>query len=192
MTSMPTESPVVLIVEDERNLADLYAKWVRDDYDVRTAYDGETALEELDDAVDVVLLDRRMPGLSGDAVLDRIREGSIDCRVAMVTAVKPDFDILELGFDDYLSKPASKDDLHAVVEELLARASYDQTLQEYYALVAKRATLRSEKRARELANNDRYQRITDQIEEYEAKLDLKEATMDRDDYDAAFRDLEQE
>lgn len=189
---MPTESPVVLIVEDERNLADLYAKWVRDDYDVRTAYDGETALEELDDAVDVVLLDRRMPGLSGDAVLDRIREGSIDCRVAMVTAVKPDFDILELGFDDYLSKPASKDDLHAVVEELLARASYDQTLQEYYALVAKRATLRSEKRARELANNDRYQRITDQIEEYEAKLDLKEATMDRDDYDAAFRDLEQE
>lgn len=82
--------PVVLVVDDEEDLANLYSQWLSDDYAVRTAYNGEQALERLDETVDVVLLDRRMPGLSGDDALNRIREREYDCRVAMVTAVDPD------------------------------------------------------------------------------------------------------
>ena len=85
------ELPLVLVVEDEPDLADLYATWLKIDYSVRTAYGGEEAVEQLDDEIDVVLLDRRMPGLSGDEVLTKIRERGIDCYVSMVTAVEPDF-----------------------------------------------------------------------------------------------------
>lgn len=93
----------VLIVEDEQPLADLYAAWLTETYSIRTAYDGEQALDQLDEQVAVVLLDRRMPQLSGDDVLERIRERNYDCHVAMVSGVHPDFDIIEMGFDDYLT-----------------------------------------------------------------------------------------
>lgn len=186
---MADDTAVVLIVDDEQNLADLYAQWLGDDYTVRTAYDGEQALDQLDAAVDVVLLDRRMPGLSGDEVLDRIRNQGFECRVAMVTAVEPDFDIIELGFDDYLTKPASKADLHDIVEELLSRAEYNQTLLQYYSLVATRATLEAEKSRAELDGDPRFAGLTERISEYEAKLDRERAEMEPDDYAAAFRDL---
>ena len=71
--------PTILVVDDERQLADLYATWVGDDYAVRTAYDGQSALEQADEAVDVVLLDRHMPDLTGDEVLGRIRDRGLDC-----------------------------------------------------------------------------------------------------------------
>jgi len=109
---MSEQPPLVLVVEDEPDLADLYAAWLGDEYRVRTAYGGQEALDELDEAddeVDAILLDRRMPGLSGDEVLAAVRERGIDCRVAMVTAVEPDFDILKMGFDDYLVKPVTSD-----------------------------------------------------------------------------------
>ncbi len=87
---MSDDLPLVLVVEDEPDLADLYATWLRGEYRVRVAYGGREALEKLDDEVEVVLLDRRMPDLSGDEALKEIRERGFDCRVAMVTAVEPD------------------------------------------------------------------------------------------------------
>ncbi|TKX52052.1 response regulator, partial [Halorubrum sp. SS7] len=65
---MSEKPPLVLVVEDEPDLADLYAAWLGDEYRVRTAYGGREALDQLDetdDEVDAILLDRRMPGLSG-------------------------------------------------------------------------------------------------------------------------------
>lgn len=186
---MPTDTPVVLVVDDEVDLADLYSQWLTDDYAVRTAYDGEHALDRLDDTVDVVLLDRRMPDLSGDEALDRIRARDDDCRVAMVTAVEPDYDILELGFDAYLTKPVSATELHEVIEDLLTRATYDRAVQEYYAAVATRAALDAQKPASELATNERYAELTAEIETLESELDDTRGDLDSDDYEAAFRDL---
>lgn len=186
---MADKNAVVLIAEDEQPLADLYAEWLAPDYEVRIAYDGEEAMDRLDDAVDVVLLDRRMPGLSGDEVLARVRDRGYNCRVAMVTAVKPDFDIIELGFDDYLTKPASKEDLQSIVEELLTRADYDQTLLDYYALVATRAALDDEKSPAELDADPRYADLIEWIAEYEEQLDQVQDEMGPDDYAVAFRDL---
>jgi len=78
------------------------------DHEVRTAYSGEEALEKVDEDVDIVLLDRLLPDLPdlpGDEVLERVRERGLDCRVVMVTAVDPDFDIVELPVDEYIHKP---------------------------------------------------------------------------------------
>jgi len=155
--------PVVVVVEDESDLADLYAAWLRDHCAVRTVYDGDAAVDELDDSVDIVLLDRRMPGLSGDEVLDAIRERGLDIEVAMVTAVEPDFDIVEMGFDDYLVKPVSQEDLVETVENLLLRSEYDERIQEFFALASKKALLDSEKTEAELRASEEYARLVDRL-----------------------------
>ncbi|MEF8880921.1 MAG: response regulator [Halapricum sp.] len=165
-----SDAPVVLIVEDEPDVAETYNLWLRDDYVVRMAQNGDEALDNLDEDVDVVLLDRMMPGLSGDEVLSRIRESGYECRVAMVTAVEPDFDILEMGFDSYLTKPIRSEQLHETVSNLLERSTYDGLLQEYYSLVEKQATLEATKSSAELAESDEYADLTAQIDELQDGL----------------------
>ncbi len=185
-----SEDVEVLVVDDEARLADLFATWLRTEWAVDTAYDGEEALEKMSDDVEVVLLDRRMPGLSGDEVLDKFREEGYDCRVVMVTAVDPDFDIIEMGFDDYLVKPVSKDDLLAKVEDIAVRSEYASAIQEYYALVSKKALLESEKAERELEENENYQELCERIDELKDDVDESiQGLESHDDFAGAFQDL---
>ncbi len=178
---MSEDRPTVLVVEDEPDLADLYAEWLKDEYDVRTAYGGEAALEVIDDEVDIVLLDRRMPDLSGDEVLDAIRERGIECRVSMVTAVEPDFDIVEMGFDDYLVKPVSREALSETVSNLLLRGEYDEGMQELFSLASKKALLESERGTADLEDHEEYQRLTDRIRELRSELNRKLDQLDESD-----------
>ncbi|WP_254545370.1 response regulator [Halomarina pelagica] len=138
---MTAEDPTVLVVEDNEQLADMYAEWLAETTTVVTAYSGREALALLTDRIDIVLLDRLMPGLSGDEVLGRIRERGLDCRVALVTAVEPDVDIVEMEFDDYLTKPVRKRDLYHLVEALLTRSAYTEPVRKERALAEKRALL---------------------------------------------------
>ena len=192
---MSEHPPLVLVVEDEPDLADLYAAWLGDEYRVRTAYGGREALDVLDevgDDVAAILLDRRMPGLSGDDVLDAVRSREIGCRVAMVTAVEPDFDILEMGFDDYLVKPVTSDTLLETVAGLLRRTEYDTEVQDLFTLTSKKAMLEDEKSASQLADNDEYQRLTDRIDELRERADESRDAVatDEDDYEALFQDFD--
>ena len=181
----------VLVVDDEARLADLFAAWLETEWSVETAYDGEEALEKMGDSVEVVLLDRRMPGLSGDEVLEKIRADGYDCRVVMVTAVDPDFDIIEMGFDDYLVKPVSKDELLGIVSNVSTRTQYEADVQEYYALVSKKALLESEKADRELETNEEYQDLCGRVETLEARVDETISGMrSHDDFVGAFQDLQ--
>ncbi|WP_121822331.1 HalX domain-containing protein [Halostella salina] len=190
---MSDDPPEVLVVDDESRLADLFAAWLGSEWSVDTAYDGETALDKMADSVEVVLLDRRMPGLSGDEVLERIREQGYDCRVIMVTAVDPDFDIIEMGFDDYLVKPVSKDDLLDIADRMVTRSEYAEVTQRYYALSSKKALLESEKSERELADSEEYQELCERAEELESEVDETTAELsDHDDFVGAFQDLPDE
>jgi len=164
-----SDAPVVLVVEDELLLLDIYVNWLEDQYEVRAAGSGEEALEQCDD-VDVVLLDRLMPGQSGDEVLAVLRDRGATVQVAMVTAVEPDFDILEMGFDAYLSKPIRSEQLHETVENLLERSEYDSVLQEYYSLVEKQATLEASKSNAELEESDEYDELESEIDELQDEL----------------------
>lgn len=159
-----------MVVEDDQNLADLYATWLDDEYSVITAYDGGQALKQFDRNVDVVLLDRRMPGQSGDEVLGRIRERGFDCQIAMVTAVEPDFDILKLAIDDYLTKPIEKDELRSTVNTLLERGGLEQELQTYMALAEKKTALEETKTPEELENHTEYRVLAEQLDERRERL----------------------
>jgi DNA-binding response OmpR family regulator len=168
---MTEDNITVLVVDDDRGIADLYTTWLDMEYDVRTAYGGEEALEEVDETVDAVVLDRRMPEVSGDEVLEGIRERSLPCRVVMVTAVDPDFDILEMPFDQYLTKPVMREDLMDIVESLLDRDTGDSTLREYHALVSKKDILEAEKTRSELRHSEAYTDLVERIEELADEVD---------------------
>jgi DNA-binding response OmpR family regulator len=179
----------VLIVEDQERLADLYETWLAAEYEVRTAHTAAAAGELLDADTDIALLDRRLPDGSGDDVLEMIRDAGIDAGVAMVTAVDPDFDILEMGFDDYVVKPVTERDLHDIVERLLERKRYSDELKRYYALASKRATLESEKSAGELDASTEYEELLEEFTNLRARLQERGDKLDGADYEALFQDL---
>jgi len=185
-----SEPATVLVVDDEPDVTDTYAAQLEREYIVVTAYSGQEALDRLDESVDVVLLDRRMPGLSGDEVLERIRERDLDCRVAMVTAVDPDFDIIEMPFDDYVIKPVSRDDLFETINRLLICSEYEEQLRRYYSLTAKHATLMANKPESELVNSEEFQDLESEMEAVRDNLDDTISQFDDNDFAAAFRDLE--
>ena len=188
-----SDTSAVLVVDDEPQLADLFAVWLGEDWEVRTAYDGESAIEMMDETIDIVLLDRRMPGLSGDEVLNNFREHGYDCPVIMVTAVDPDFDIVEMGFDEYVVKPITKDDLLDTVSSVYSRTEYDDTMQEYFSLVSKRAVLEAEKSASELEDSEEYQLLQRRIDRLRHDADESVAQLqEHDDFAQAFQNLSQE
>mgnify|MGYP000253556142 CR=1 FL=1 len=180
----------VLIVDDEPELAELYASWLADEYAVKTAQNGDTALEQFEQSIDVVLLDRRMPGVSGDEVLERIRERNAECGVAMVTAVDPDFDILELGFDAYLTKPVNETELKNVIERLLRRSDYTDTLRAFFAKLSKREALMAKKPQFELEADERYQRLESEIEDLKRQSETQLSELDGADFEALFYRLD--
>jgi DNA-binding response OmpR family regulator len=185
-----TGAPVVLVVDDDDQVRDLYKTWLAGEYDVRTSDRGAEALEMIDHTVDVVLLDRRMPDMPGDVVLDSIREQGFDCRVVMLTAVDPDVEIIEMAFDDYVTKPVSEDEILRTVETMIARTNYGDLLQEYFAVASKRATLETELTAEELRESDEYEQLVDRADALRSELDDLLSDLARyDDFDLAFTDL---
>jgi len=181
------DRPTVLVVDDEEEVADVYALRLRGAYETRVAYGGQEALDSVDADVDVVLLDRRMPDISGDGVLENIRVEGLECRVIMVTAVDPDLDIVEMPFDDYLCKPIDKETMLSAIEQQLESMAYDERLTEYMSIAAKIGVLESEKMSAELEASEEYRRLTDR--ERELKSDLDAAVADFEDIDQAFRGL---
>jgi DNA-binding response OmpR family regulator len=117
----------VLVTEDEPLIADAVAEWLRREaLAVDVAYDGEAALERLGvNEYDVLILDRDLPGVSGDEVCQAVVESGVPTRILMLTAaaaVRDRVDGLRLGADDYLIKPFAFVELSARVHALLRRA----------------------------------------------------------------------
>jgi DNA-binding response OmpR family regulator len=150
------DSPHVLVVDDDQDVADLFELRLRDRYETTVVYGGDAALEAMDETVDAVLLDRRMPDRHGDDVLATIRERGYDVPVVMTTAVDPDLNILEMEFDDYLCKPILEETLVETLETLVA-TERDPDLADFFGLLSKLAVLEEEKTAAELDADDRYQ-----------------------------------
>ncbi|MGI9053933.1 MAG: response regulator transcription factor [Ilumatobacteraceae bacterium] len=117
----------VLVVEDERLLADTIANGLRRQaMAVDVAYDGDAALQRLAiNDYDVVVLDRDLPVVSGDEVCASLIDSGIDTRILMLTAasaVTQRVAGLGLGADDYLTKPFAFVELTARVHALARRA----------------------------------------------------------------------
>lgn len=172
-----TENATILVVEDEQSLAELYRAWLSQDHRVETAYTGQEATEKLDDTVDVVILDRRLPDSTGQKVLDVIQERRLDCMVTIVSAVKPEFDVASFPIDEYLVKPVDRNDLRATVNELLFRSTITITRQELLALHSRKIALEDETDQRKLDDNREYRDLRRKIGILEAELEVYPQTI---------------
>ena len=124
----------ILIVEDEESLADPLAFLLRKEgFDVIVAGDGPTALVEFaKNDIDIVLLDLMLPGMSGTDVCKQLRTTS-SVPVIMVTARDSEIDKvvgLELGADDYVTKPYSSRELIARIRAVLRRGADNDAVAE--------------------------------------------------------------
>lgn len=141
----------ILLVEDDKELSELVRGRLADSgYSVETAEDGYKALEKVSESVpDLVLLDVMLPGLDGLEVCRRIRAEHQLLYIIMLTARTSEMDRvvgLEVGADDYVTKPFSLDELIARVRSALRRirltretkpdgATDEETLLDYGAIV---------------------------------------------------------
>jgi DNA-binding response OmpR family regulator len=181
------DSPTVLAVDDEEDVVALYERFLGNDYDVRVAMTGREALDSVDDEVDVVMLDRRLPDVDGEVVLERIRERDLDCRVAVVTAVDPDFDIIEMEFDDYLVKPVREREVRETVAHLLARLRYSDLLTEYYRVASKVAALKAAKTDEQLQAHDEFVDLDGRAAQL--RDEVTSTLEELDDYETAFSEV---
>lgn len=159
----------VLAVDDETDLLTVYEGYLRPECSVTTANSGVEALEMIDESFDVILLDRRMPGMSGSEVLDAIRERGINTPIAMLTAVKPDLDIVEMPFDEYLEKPVDRQMLKDTVRVLANRARFEQESRQFFRLASKKASLAERQLDRE--DREEYRQLLQQFADLESTLD---------------------
>lgn len=154
----------VLVVEDDPQLAALYAELLADTYETESVTSGVAALEAMDASVDVVLLDRRMPDKSGDEVLAEIRSRGFECPVIMVSAINPDLDILDMPFTEYLTKPISGADLHAAIDRALTLAQRNSDRLEYFMLLDKYLALAANAAVDGLCRNEEYLALRQRLE----------------------------
>lgn len=117
----------ILLIEDEESLGEaLQYQLVREGFEVQRETDGFLGLERFKTAgADLVLLDLMLPGLSGEEVCKEIRKAS-SVPVIMLTAKDEEIDKvlgLELGADDYVTKPFSSRELLARIKAVLRRAT---------------------------------------------------------------------
>jgi len=158
-----------LVVDDEQEVADAYALRLRGYCEVETAYGGDEALSIIDESpVDIVLLDRHMPGMSGDDVLAELDERGFYGRVVMVTAVDPGVEVLEMPFDDYLCKPVDREDVRAVIDQQRQILAYE-TLGEFFSVEAKRAVLEAEMSSDKPHEHEGYAGIAEKVEHLERR-----------------------
>jgi two-component system, OmpR family, alkaline phosphatase synthesis response regulator PhoP len=121
----------ILVVDDEQRIIDLAKMYLdQDGYKVMSATDGVSALSKiLEDKPDLVVLDLMLPGMDGLEVCRRVRAES-DVPIIMLTARSDDIDKivgLELGADDYLTKPFNPRELVARVKAILRRTDRKAT-----------------------------------------------------------------
>jgi DNA-binding response OmpR family regulator len=145
----------VLVVEDHVELARDIAEGLRDrGIATDLAHDGTAALQKgVVYRYDVIVLDRDLPGLHGDAVCVALRDRGADARILMLTAAAAIGDRvkgLNLGADDYLPKPFAFEELVARVHALGRRAPAGPPLLVRHDLTLDRARRRATRAAREL------------------------------------------
>lgn len=123
----------ILVVEDDADINNLLAKMLRQaDYQVTQVYSGsEAALRLEHESPDLILLDLMLPGMSGEALLEKLR-GELGCDAPVIilsakTAVGDKVGLLKLGADDYITKPFEPEEMLARIEAALRRVGKEAT-----------------------------------------------------------------
>lgn len=182
-------SAQILLVDDDDRLLELYRTFLEENYTVTTAKSGAAALDCFDESIDVVLLDREMPEMSGEEVLSALRDRDASVRVSMVTGVEPTLEVLEMPFDAYLVKPFGGSELREHVETLLGRTEDDPDLRRTYALATKVGILESSNSTVGLESEPKYRELKAELRAYRSELEVLVDRLDDDTVNVAFESI---
>lgn len=130
---MISRQKIILLVDDEKNILDLATMYlVRDGFLIETSMNGSEALEKIKNLhPDLVVLDLMLPGLDGFEICRKLRYDDNQVPIILLTARDEDVDKilgLELGADDYMTKPFNPRELSARVKAILKRTEPDSVI----------------------------------------------------------------
>ena len=135
MNMQQSDMPLLLLVDDMPSNLHLLVAALKDDYRIKTAVNGQNALElaARDDRPELILLDMMMPGMNGIEVLRKLRENHNTSAIPVIfvtadSSEQSQLNGLELGADDYLTKPVVTAVLKARVRNLLQRKKIEREL----------------------------------------------------------------
>lgn len=174
----------VLVIAGEEPLVEQFGTWLGTDFQVETATSLDGAREAVDSDTGVVILDQSVADPEERPVFSDARP-----RVGVVLSYEPEWNVLRKGYDGYLVKPISREDVIALVERLCARDEYLTDLGEYYALVADRAVLVAGTGRGSVGDADAAE-LDDRIDTYQERLATRLESFDREDFLVLFRDLD--
>ena len=157
----------VFIIDDEEEMIVLLEDYLSNHYTVESETSAARALQKIDGTVDVVLLDRKMPELSGEETLGLLREEGFDVQVAMITGVKPTEEIVEMPFDDYMVKPVEEPEVLGLVDTLMTRKQYHRASQRLFRNVSKMKALNRVGRT----DTDEYDQLSEQTAALREEID---------------------
>ncbi|MFR2338913.1 MAG: response regulator transcription factor [Mediterraneibacter gnavus] len=125
----------VLVVEDDFQLNEMLKNvLLKEGYDVETAFSGTEALLLLENRmIDLVVLDLMLPGVSGEKVLDKIKE-KMDIPIIILSAkseIDSKVDLIKRGADDYITKPFDNKELLVRIEAVMRRSEPSKMRKKY-------------------------------------------------------------
>lgn len=154
----------ILIIEDEKSIADIIKfNLTKEGFEIETAYNGKAGLEKaLSGKPDLILLDVMLPEMDGFQVCKKVRETST-VPILMLTAKEEEVDKvlgLELGADDYITKPFSMRELIARIKANIRRVDLTSNLQDVPSNVQEFGNLAIDMNRYEVRKNDQVLDLT--------------------------------
>lgn len=169
-----SDRPSVLILEDERMVADIFTEYFSGSYDVQYVRTGEEAIDAYThDEHDLLIIDRKLEQMSGDAAAAQIRAEHEQQLILCVSGVEPGDEIAELAVDDYIHKPVEEEEMKTRLELLLTRAELDATARTYLSLRSKQIAL-LDMHGKAATKMDGYRSCTARIEELDLSAGQRE------------------
>lgn len=172
-----SESPVVVLADDDGRLAEMHRGWLDESFDAEAVTTAQGLLDAVDQDVDAVVLERHLSGVDDEELLGRLRGPGLDCRVVMLTSIPPAADLVDFDVDAYLLKPVDRETLLATVEQVVARLEHDESVRRYLAARSKRMALEAHHSVDDVDADRRFDALNDRIDELGDAVDERQSDL---------------
>lgn len=124
---LAADPPTVLLVDDDERLIEMHENWLEDGYRVETETDGEEARERLGSEFDLLVVDQRIPELSGVKLAQYVDVSDFNCEVIMLSSVDFDEQIRQAPIDEFIKKPTTPKELERTIDSVLGRSGTEES-----------------------------------------------------------------
>lgn len=184
----PERTTAILLVEPKRELASTLDGLFSSEYEIRTAYSSQEAIELLSDSVMVTLIDNGLSTTVIETIVDEIQQERHHSRILTIIGESQSERRVRLS-DGEIQKPVSPTELVETIERLVDHAQYEREIDEWLRLLSRKASMENEKDQHELSGCLEYQELKTEIDELRAKADSSRDEILNDRDETLFREI---